>query len=162
VRPSYLKRRELIAYIFYFLPLRCLWRPQIPFSQPTHSRAWNLRTLWRLRPRLHAHSSADADCGSQGSQVIRYVREHSLPRVLPSSRFPEGRIPRLMAHPRILRASGCALPSFERNATEATVLGARDTGAMADRLATHESGFVRFRYFETRKYRTGQKQSFDN
>ena len=35
-----------------------------------------------------------------------------------------------MAHAGFLRASGCALPSCERNATEATVLGARDTGAL--------------------------------
>jgi hypothetical protein len=53
--------------------------------------------------------------------------------------FSEVRIPRLMAHSRILRASGCALPSCERNATEATVLGARDTGAMANRLAADKS-----------------------
>src|SRR5438477_13198234 len=84
----------------------------------------------------------DADGGAQGGHVIRHVREHSLPRVLPSSRFSEVQIPRLMAHSRILRASGCALPSCERNATEATVLGASDTGAMADRLATNETGFV--------------------
>ena len=35
-----------------------------------------------------------------------------------------------MAHAGFLRASGCALPSCERNATEATVLGARDTAAL--------------------------------
>ena len=66
------------------------------------------------------------------------------------------------------------------HADDDTVLGACGRRAMAHRLATRESGFVTqwlwaaywysasghplqwFPYFETRKCRTGQKQSFDN
>jgi hypothetical protein len=42
--------------------------------------------------------------------------------------FSEVRILGLVAHSRILRASRRTLPPCERNAAEATVLGARDTG----------------------------------
>ena len=123
---------EFLAIASEFLRSPCLRCPGPCSPTAASSRTVDDRTLRGLQSRNHADPGLDADGGSQGSHVIRYVREHALPRVLPSSRFSEVRIPRLMAHSRILRASGCALPSCERNATEATVLGARDTGALED------------------------------
>jgi hypothetical protein len=132
-------------------PARSFWQPHRSFTESrTAVSAYFPPDLCEFanggRPnssgttvRNPADPSLDADGGAQGSHVIRHVREHPLPRVLPSSRSSEVRILRLMAHSRILRASGCALPSCERN-SEATVLGARDTGAMADRLATQRTG----------------------
>ena len=54
MRPSYLKRRELIACIFYFLHLRCPWRTQIPFSQPFIFSALRLRSQVSLRSNIKA------------------------------------------------------------------------------------------------------------
>jgi hypothetical protein len=44
----------------------------------------------------------DANGGAEGSHFVRYIREHPLPRVLSPSRFPKVRIPRFLAHTRIL------------------------------------------------------------
>ena len=43
----------------------------------------------------------DADGSSQGSHLVRHVREHAMPRILPPSGFPEVRISRLVAHTRL-------------------------------------------------------------
>lgn len=93
---------------------------------------WTTELFGGLQSRNHADPGLDADGGAQESHVIRHVREHSLPRVLPSSRFSEVRIPRLMAHSRVLRASRCALPSCTGNAAEATVLVARERWTLAN------------------------------
>ena len=77
-----------------------------------------------------------------GSHFVRHVREHTMPRILPSSRFPEVWICRLMAHTRLLRASRRALSSWEGNAAEEALLGAHEWRAVAHRLATDEPGCV--------------------
>ena len=84
----------------------------------------------------------DANGGAEGGHILRYVREDALPRVLSPSRFPEVRIPRLVAHTRLLRAGGCALPSCEGNPAEEAVLGTRDGRTLANRLAADESKCV--------------------
>jgi hypothetical protein len=43
------------------------------------------RPLRGLLTRTHADPSLDADGGTEGSHIVRYVPEHALPRVLPPS-----------------------------------------------------------------------------
>ncbi len=120
----------------------CLRLPRACSQTVASARTMDDRTFRGLHSRNHADPGLDALGGAQGGHVIRHVREHSLPRVLPSSRFSEVRIPRLMAHSRLLRASGCALPSCERNAAEEALLDTNDWRAVAHRLAADESGRV--------------------
>src|SRR5271157_2890193 len=63
----------------------------------------------RLQSRNHAHPSLDADRHPETSHLIRHLPQHSLPRVLPSSRLPTPRFSRIMAHTRPLRAHCCAV-----------------------------------------------------
>ena len=54
--------------------------------------------------------------------------------------FHRFRFLRLVAYTGVLRAYGCALPSCEGNAAEATLLGSSAGWTLADRLASDESG----------------------
>src|SRR5262249_50297342 len=103
-----------------------MWRPGTCRETFANPRAWDIRTVWRLRHRLHADPRVDANGGAERSYFIRYIREHPLPRVLSPSRFPEVWIPRFVAHTRILRTSSRTLPSCEGYAAEEAVLDTRD------------------------------------
>ena len=65
----------------------------------------------------------NANGSAEGSHVVRHVPEHPLSRILPPSRFPEVRIPGLMAHSPVLRETPCAVPPCACNTAEETVLG---------------------------------------
>ena len=52
------------------------------------------------------------DGSAKGNHVLRNIPEYAMPRILPSSRFSEVRVPRLMAHAGILWA-GCRVIGLE-------------------------------------------------
>src|SRR5437588_7556917 len=81
----------------------------------------------------------DANGSAEGSHVVRHVHEHPLSRILPPSRFPEVRIPGLVAHSRVLRKNRCAVPPCACNTVEETVLGSYGRRTLANRLAADES-----------------------
>ena len=78
-----------------------------------------------------ADPRVDADGGAEGDHVLWDIPEHPMPRVLPSSRLSEVRVPRFVAYSRLLRASGCALPPCAWDTAKETVLGACGTWALA-------------------------------
>jgi hypothetical protein len=74
----------------------------------------------------------DADGGSQRGHIIRHFPEYPVPRVLSSSRFQEVWLCGLVAHSRVLRESGCPLPSCEGNAVKEAILGSCGGWALAN------------------------------
>jgi len=98
------------------------------------------RTVRRLQSLLDADPGMDEDCGAEGDHVLWDIPQHPVPRVLPPSGLSEVRVPRFMAHSRILRASRCALPPCAGDAAKKTILGTSIGWSMADRLAANESG----------------------
>ena len=60
------------------------------------------RTFRRLQSRNHADPCLDADGGAEGNHVLRDIPEHAMPRILPPPRLSEVRVPRFMAHSRLL------------------------------------------------------------
>src|SRR5271157_1588690 len=96
----------------------------------------------RLQSRNHAHPSLDADRHPETSHLIRHLPQHSLPRVLPSSRLPTLRFSRIVAHTRFLRAHCCAVSPRTWHAGETLVLGTDAWRALADRLAPNQSWSV--------------------
>src|ERR1700730_8022214 len=100
------------------------------------------RTFRRLQSRDHVDPGMDADGGAEGDYVLWDISEHSVPRILPPSRFSAVRISRFMAHSRFLRAHCCAVPPRAGNTTKAIVLGANCGRALAHRLAAYQSRCV--------------------
>src|SRR5271157_4698069 len=96
----------------------------------------------RLQSRNHAHPSLDADRHPETSHLIRHISQHSLPRVLPSSRLPALRVSRVVAHTWLLRAHCCAISPCTWHAGETLVLGPDAGRALADRLAPNQSWSV--------------------
>lgn len=74
--------------------------------------------------------------------LLRHVPEHALSRILPSSRLQKVRIRGFVAHSRLLRENGSALPSCTRYATKALVLGTNIQRPLAHRLAEDESKYA--------------------
>src|SRR5438132_4507656 len=117
----------------------CLWHPRACSKAAPSPRELEHRAFRGLHPRSHVDPGMEADGSAQGSHVVRYIPKHALPRVLPSSRFSEVRVPRLMAHAGILWAGCRVIPPCARNTAERALLGARDRRSLANRLATDES-----------------------
>ena len=62
-------------------------------ARPLRTREYGTFELFGdYTPESIADSHVDADGGSEGSHVVRYVPQHPLPRILPSSRFQEVRL----------------------------------------------------------------------
>jgi len=106
-------------------------------ASPRRLGEWTSR---RLQSWGHADPRVDADGGAEGNHFLRHVREHPLPRILPSSWLPAVRISGFVAHSRILWAHSGAVPPCAWNASEATILGGSAGRTLANRLAAHESG----------------------
>jgi len=97
------------------------------------------RTLRGLQSRNHVDPAMNADGGAKGTHVLRNIPQHAMSRILSSPRLSEIRVQGFVAHTRVLRAGGCAVPPCAGNADQNTVLAARGRRALAHRLATHES-----------------------
>src|SRR5208337_4341115 len=108
-----------------------------PASSPR--RRFGHRVIRGLRSRNDAHPSLDADRHPETSYLVRHLPQHSLPRVLPSSRLPTPRFSRIVAHARLLRAHCCAVSPRTWHAGETLVLGTDARRALADRLAPNQS-----------------------
>ena len=89
--------------------------------------------------RFHADSDLDANCSPERNDVFRNFPQHTLPRILPSSRFPEVQIRGFMAYSRIFRKSRGPLSSRTRHSAEAPFMGSDVRRALANRLAWYES-----------------------
>jgi hypothetical protein len=64
--------------------------------------SWSTELFGDYTPETNGGPRLDADGSAKGSHVLRYIPQHSLPRVLPSSRLSEGRVSRFVAHTGIL------------------------------------------------------------
>jgi hypothetical protein len=93
------------------------------------------RTLQRLQSRNHAHSLVDADGGAQRDHVFGTFLSTLCHEFCHHLDFPNVRICRLMAHTRVLRAGGCALPSCSEYRSEEAGLAASGKRTLANRLA---------------------------
>ena len=119
-----------------------LWSPRLRHSRSrgtTRSRARELvnRAFRRLPPKDYADPRLDAHSRPEGSYVRWNISKHALPRVLSSPGLSEIRIPRLLAHARVLRTRSFAVPPRAWHAAQAPILDPGTAKSLAHRLAAH-------------------------
>src|SRR6266852_6028702 len=79
-----------------------LWHPRACIKAFASSRKLEYGAFRGLHSRNNADPGLDAEACAEGNHFVRNVPEHTMSRILPPSGLPEVRIPRLMAHSRIL------------------------------------------------------------
>ena len=123
--------------LIFWMPHRilgtsCLRNPRTWSQAIASPRKLVNRAFRRLHSGNNAGPCLDEDGGAEGGHIVRHIPKHPLPRILPSSGLSEIWICGFMAHSRILRAGGCAVPLRPWDTAQEAVLGSNFRRTMAD------------------------------